>query len=254
MFTKVILKLLMLAILCMGTYSFCLAQEAGTRDVTENWRAPEDHLLAPPVEICPEIKSTIEEPQSVTPKSQPDDHTLMLTISEVAPSQLHPGEDFTATVRLKNIGAAAVRVPWQPDGEQVTRASSDGSEEKYEVADVNFRVLPGKQGSLPIYLESYGALFAHPENRDSYMELQPGHWVNIRFKGTVTCGLPECSIEIKPDEHARLTAIWYQRVLVHSIQSCNEKHSSLLVRQLDSAPLPVVIRRTDANGGAPAKK
>lgn len=274
MFPKLVLKTLILAVLCIGLYSLCAAQEAGSRDVTENWRAPQDHLLIPPVEICPEIKSTIDAPkkeapqndgpqngkpetdapQSAIPKARSGDPVLALTISDLTPRQLHPGEDFTATVRLKNVSTAGIRIPWQPDGEQVTRESSDGSEEKYEVADVNFRIVSGSQGRLPVYLESYGALFAHPQNRDNYKEIQPGHWVNVRFKGTVACGLPECSVEIRPDEHATLTAIWYQRVLVHSIRACNEKHSSLLVRQLDSTPFPVVIQRKEASTGDPAQK
>lgn len=263
MVPTLVLKTLALAVLCIGFYSVCPAQEAGSRDVTENWRAPQDHLLVPPADICPEIKSSIDAPgndapennapQNAIPKAHSGNPALSLTISDIAPRQLHPGEDFTATVRIKNVSGAGIRIPWQPDGEQVTRESSDGSEEKYEVADVNFRIVSGSQGKLPVYLESYGALFAHPQNRESYKEIQPGHWVNIRFKGTVNCGLPECSVEIQPDEHATLTAIWYQRVLVHSIRACNEKHSSVLVRQLDSDPFPVVIQRREANRGGPTQ-
>ncbi len=247
--------------LCAFVSISCFAQQIGTRDVTENWRAPEDHLSPPPPDRCPEVKSTISGGAVAGAQNVPNHaaagEALNLAISSLSPPELHPGEEFIATVQLKNVGSTNVLVPWQTDGEQVTRMSSDAdgesSEEKYEVADVNFRVVAGKKGGLPIYLQSAGALFAHPDNRASYIEIPPQHWVTIRFKGAVTCGLPACSTEVKPDEHAIFTATWYQRILTHTIQSCNENHSSLVVRQLDSAPLPVAIRRADSSSANPSR-
>lgn len=166
---------------------------------------------------------------------------LALEILGVAPVELQIGKEFVATVRLKNGGPKPVPIPWTADGEQVERVSPDGGEEEYEVADISFRLESGHE-RMPIFLDSEGALFAQPENHASYLLLQPGAWVEIKLKASVICGLEDCLATIQPDDRAALSAWWYQRVLSHRVTGCEEKHGSRTVRQLDSAPFPVVVR------------
>jgi hypothetical protein len=221
----------------------CLAQEIGSRDLTLAWEAPNDHLPSPLSAACPTVNSTISPGvQSKQPAAKNlDDKSLEFTIAEVTPPELHIGDDFTATVRLKNIGSAEILLPWQPDGERVVRVSPDGKEEMYEVADVTFRLKTGAKHRAPMFLESAGALFAHPEDEASYIKLDPGRWVDVKLKGVLTCGLPECPDDAVPDDHAVLTAWWYQRILTHKVEGCNEDHGSSVVRQLDSAPRSIVV-------------
>jgi hypothetical protein len=241
-------KLSFISVLALAP--FCLAQQVGSRDLTLSWQAPNDHLPSPLSAACPTVNATISE--GLQPK-QPaakeiDDKALEFTIAEVTPPELHIGDDFTATVRLKNIGSAEILVPWQPDGERVVRVSPDGKEEMYEVADVTFRLKTGAKNRTSMFLESAGALFAHPDDEASYIKLDPGRWVDIKLKGVVACGLPECPDDAVPDDHAVLTAWWYQRILAHKVEGCSEDHSSSVVRQLDSAPRSIVVLAPSSSG------
>ena len=237
---RIIPKFSCALLLALGSACLCPAQSVGSRDLTISWRAPDDHVPSPSSSSCPNASSTIShDPDKIPAVTETG---LKLTIAEVNPPTLNIGDDFTATVRLKNTSAANVLVPWQPDGEQVTRISPDGQAEAYEVADVTFRLKTGNKSRAPLFLESNGALFASPEDHASYARLAPGQWVDIKLSGKVVCGLPECPAHAVPDEHAILTAWWYQRVLTHKVEGCKENHGSRTVRELDSVPFPVVVQ------------
>ncbi|HUK24746.1 MAG TPA: hypothetical protein VLV49_09210 [Terriglobales bacterium] len=217
----------------------CFAQQAGSRDLTASWRAPSDTIPSPSSSSCPNLNSTIATPRK---SAQSTGNDLQLSITEISPPQITDRGTFTAVVRLKNAGSARFKIPWQPDGEQLAHISQDGKEESYEVADVTFWLKTGNKSQPAVFLQSEGALFANPADRATYLELAPGGWVEIKMKGVVECGLPECAGHIQADDHAILTAWWYQRVLTHRVDGCNEQHSSSSVRELDSIPFPVVVR------------
>ena len=227
---------------CFALATLALAQMAGSRDLTTAWRAPRERLPAPSAQSCDHVDSSISGPASDeadSPKTPGEG--LALEIREIAPRELQIGKDFLATVRLKNGGPRPVSIPWTVDGEQLERVSPDGGEEQYEVADISFRLETGQQ-RMPMFLDSEGALFAQPQNQQSYLLLQPGAWVEIKLKASVNCGLEDCLGTIQPDDRAVLSAWWYQRILSHRVSGCEEKHGSRTVRQLDSAPFPVVVR------------
>jgi hypothetical protein len=229
--------------LVLGLAGAGAAQQAGYRDLTISWRAPEDHIPTPSSALCPSVRSTVsdEDPrQSPAAPGKPGDK-LEFTVRQIVPSELHIGDDFTATVRLQNVGVTQVPIPWQTDGEQVVRVSKDGKQEIYEVADVAFRLKTGDKKRAPMFLQSEGALFAHPDDHANYLALAPGRWVDIKLKGAVVCGLSDCLIEAEADDHAVLTAWWYQRVLTHHVEGCHEDHGAYTVRELDSSPYPLAI-------------
>ena len=130
------------AAMVLGLAAACVAQQAGYRDLTISWRAPEDHIPTPSSAVCPSVRSTVSEGdprQSPAAPGKPGEK-LEFTVRQIVPAELHIGDDFTATVRLKNVGASQVLIPWHTDGEQVVRVSKDGKQENYEVADVAFRL------------------------------------------------------------------------------------------------------------------
>ncbi len=215
------------------------AQMVGSRDLTSGWRVPSEHISLP--ENCANPRSTVldgKNPQTGT-ESVKD---LELTILQTLPAKLEIGNDFNATVRLKNIGTAAILVPSAPDGERVVRPSDDGTEEKYEVGDISFRLTTGKQHGIPVYLNTAGALFANPDDKSSYLSLAPGNWMDIKLHARVECGMENCMGEIQADNSAQLTAWWYQRVLSHRVTGCDEIHQSVKVRELDSAPFAIEVK------------
>jgi hypothetical protein len=176
-------------------------------------------------------------------KPSAEGERLELQIMQVAPPQLTIGDEFIATVRLKNSGSSPVLVPATPDGAQLTATakSDESNEEKYEVADVSFRLATDKQHHTPMFLTSAGALFADPDDKNTYITLAPGNWLDVKIKGVVECGAAKCLGPLQPDSDAVLTAWWYQRVLTHKVSGCEENHGSIDLREIDSAPFRVAV-------------
>jgi hypothetical protein len=229
------------------------AQMVGSRDLTSGWRAPTERISVP--ETCARSGSSIaNDGASDTVNAGDDENSLEVTIVSISPFPLQIGNDFTANVRLKNSGAKAVLVPSVTDGERVLGVVTDSTEEKYEVGDVSFRLMTGKDHRTPVFLNSGGALFANPDDESSYLPLEPGNWLEIKLEGIVECGLEDCLGEIRPDNKAALTAWWYQRVLSHRINGCDETHASAKVREASSAPFSVGIRNPPSKSAKAAPK
>jgi len=212
------------------------AQLIASRDLTSGWRVPSEHIAIP--ETCDKPRSSVIDGDQAKAVPVKD---LEVTIVQTTPAKLEIGNDFNASVRLKNIGTTSVLVPSIADGEQVLRSSADATEEKYEVGDISFRLTTGKPHGIPIYLNSAGALFANPDDKASYVALEPGKWLEIKLHARVECGMENCMGEIQPDSKAVLTAWWYQRVLSHRVNGCEETHGSFTVRELDSSPFTVEV-------------
>ena len=223
------------------------AQQAGMKDLSVvDSRVPADHVPGPSIGSCPTVKTNITRGlRKPDENSDPGKDPVTLTIESASP--LHIGGDFTATVRLKNQGATALQIPWEADGERVTRISASGQEESYEAADIAL-ILKSADGKQKIvWLDAGGVLFAHPELKSSYLELSPGQWADIKVKGKLTCtqeDLP-CS-KIVPDPHGLLSAWWYQRELTHQVHDCNDDHGNTVIREMNSKELPVVVHAAAA--------
>lgn len=214
------------------------AQLVASRDLTSGWRVPSERIAVP--KTCDKPRSSvIDGDQDKAGLAKAKD--LELTIVETTPAKLEIGNDFNASVRLKNIGTTSVLVPSVADGEQAQHPTPNASEEKYEVGDISFRLTTGKPHGIPIYLNSAGALFANPDDKASYLALEPGKWLEIKLHARVECGMENCMGEIQPDSKGVLTAWWYQRVLSHKVTGCEETHGSFTVRELDSAPFTVEV-------------
>jgi hypothetical protein len=232
-------------LLCLAEVGW--AQQAGLKDLTVvDSRVPADHVPGPSIGSCPTVKTNITRgTRTPADGSVPGKDPVELTVAEVSP--LHIGGNFTATVRLKNDGTEALAIPWETDGERVTRISESGQEESYEAADIAL-ILKSADGKQKIvWLDAGGVLFAHPELKSSYLELQPGQWADVKIKGKLACAQEDlpCS-KIGPDPHGLLTAWWYQRELTHQVHDCNDDHGNTVIRELDSKELPVVVHAAAA--------
>ena len=225
-------------------------QNVASRDLTSGWRVPSEHISIPGT--CEKPRSSVMDGEQVD-RDSVKTKDLELTIVETSPAKLEIGNDFNATVRLKNMGTKAVLLPAAADGERVLHTSADGTEEKYEVGDISFRLTTGKQHGIAVYLNSAGALFADPDDKGTYLSLNPGTWLEIKLHARVECGMENCMGEIQPDNKAQLTAWWYQRVLSHRVSGCEETHGSYTVRELDSAPFTVEVKNPSKKMSAVAR-
>lgn len=215
------------------------AQMAAFRDLTSGWRPPADHISLP--QTCDKPQSGVADgivAPSDGSKNTPD---VQLSIVSTTPNPLEIGNDFTANVRLKNIGTKPVLIPQIPDGEKVVKTSADRTEEEYEVGDISFRLATDSKHAVPVFLTSGGALFANPDDPASYVALQPGTWLELKLSGIVECGVSQCFAGINPDKKAVMTAWWYQRRLTHKVNGCAEIHGSYNVRQVDSTPFTIEV-------------
>jgi hypothetical protein len=193
-----------------------VAQMVASRDLTLGWRAPSEHISVP--ETCTQSGSSIaNDGSSKEPANPAEPNPLQVTITAISPAPLEIGNGFTARVQIKNAGTQSVLVPSFTDGERVLRISADTAFEEYEVGDVSFRLLTGKDHRTPVFLNSSGALFANPEEKSSYLPLEPGNWLEIKIEGRVECGLEDCLGEIRPDAKALINDWWYHRVLSHTL-------------------------------------
>jgi|SRR5215469_96124 len=224
------------------------SQLVASRDITSGWSVPPEHVPGPPRDACPKVNYSVSPADETKKVSPAEGEHVALEIVQISPRQLIIGEEFTAMVRLKNAGTSTVLVPATADGAQLTGTAGPGgeaqTEEKYEVADVSFRLATGKNHRTPIFLNSPGALFADPNNKNTYVTLAPGNWLEIKLKGTVECGAAKCLGALEPDSDGVLTAWWYQRVLTHKVSGCEENHGSIDVREVDSAPFRVVVHNS----------
>ena len=231
------------------------AQMIATRDLTTGSRIPAEHVPPPASASCDQVHQSISN-GAVTPAVKADStaNGLQVQIVETSPAVLNIGDEFTATVRLKNAGTDVIAIPSVSDGERVAHTSADGAQEKYEVGDVTFALKSGKDRRVAAFLSSEGALFASPDDKNTYLPLPPGGWVELKLKAKVECGMQDCLSKIEPDEHAVLSAWWYQRVLTHSVTGCNEDHGSSTVKQANSAPFEVVVHGSQPRTPTAPKK
>jgi hypothetical protein len=225
-------------------------QLVASRDITSGWSVPPERVPGPPLDTCPKVNYSVS-PADGTKKASPaEGERVALEVVQISPPQLTIGEDFTAVVRFKNAGTSPILVPATANGAQLAGdADTVGqTEEKYEVADVSFRLATGKDHRTPIFLISAGALFADPNNRSTYVTLAPGNWLEVKLRGVVECGAAKCLGALEADSAGVLTAWWYQRVLTHKVSGCEENHGSINVREVDSAPLRVVVHNSVKKG------
>jgi hypothetical protein len=220
------------------------AQLIATRDLTTGWRVPPEHVPGPSSDDCPKVNYSVSPGDSTKKASPAQGERLEVEIVQVSPPQLTIGEEFVATVRLKNTGTTEILVPATANGEQLTGKADGGNEkaeEKYEVGDISFRLATGKDHRTPIFLSSLGALFADPDDKNTYVALGTGNWIDIKLKGVVECGAEKCFGSLQADSDGVLTAWWYQRVLTHKVTGCEENHGSIDLREVDSTPIKVVV-------------
>ena len=220
-----------------------VGQSVGTRDLTTGFTVPPEHVSSPSPQDCEKVHSSISD-GGLSEKKEGQataGNPLELSIVSVSPPELVIGEDFVANLRLKNTGSDPLLVPSFSNGEEIA-TGSDANQEQYEVADITFRLVSGKNRT-PVFLDSNGALFAQPSDKSSYLVLNPGNWVDLKIKATVTCGAAKCLAEIQPDAKAVLSGWWYQRVLTHRVSGCDEDHGSREVREINSNPFSVVVKQ-----------
>ena len=235
---------LRLLLIIASLSAVALGQSAGTKDLTlDSPQPPSDHLPRPSTEACPQVNTGISDGSSGrTAKTVSSD--LELSIPKVTPPVLHMGEVFTAIVRVKNVSTNEISLPWEANGESVARVGNGADQEEYEAVDIALRLKSGTNQKAPVWLNTSGALFAHPEVQSTYVVLKPSEWVDVKLRGKVECGhegLP-CG-KIVPDKRATLSAWWYQRQLIHSIHGCDENYGNSVIRELESKPQQVAVSR-----------
>jgi len=166
---------------------------------------------------------------------------LQLEIVDVDPKVVHPGTALLVTVRLKNVGASGVHVPWdsplvKPDVDPKTGNLS------WDAASINLSIATQAEWRNSSQLKGEAMLVAAPSHREQHAELLPGQWLEVKFKVAVEC-IPSGSLacrELPANEHAELTAHWLEWLSTHEENGCNVWKGTYNSRKADSKPFPVV--------------
>jgi hypothetical protein len=165
---------------------------------------------------------------------------LRLEIVNADPKIVHPGSSLLVTVRLVNVGANSVLVPWdtplvKPDIEPETGNLS------WDAASISlYFATQGDRRSSRIKGEAL--LVAAPSRREQHVELLPGQWLDVKFKAAVECDsvdYPACDA-LPANRNAELTADWWERLSTYEDDGCNKRKGTYELRTVNSEPLPVV--------------
>lgn len=93
------------------------------------------------------------------------------------------GTDFIAMLRVQNVGKDSVQLPWLLDPQSLERPGPNG---KYEYSDGSFipSIRPGASfSSFQVPVRLYGS----NDDPDSWISLEPGHWLELRVKLLLSC-------------------------------------------------------------------
>jgi hypothetical protein len=162
-------------------------------------------------------------------------------IVSVDPRLVYDGTTMTITVRLKNIGNLPILVPWQTNHVEPDTDPNSG-DTSYESATIllTFGTLEDRRNYS--YMKGEATLAAAPSNRAQHLELLSGQWADVKFKATLACASKEtwaCK-RFHADEHAQLTAHWWEWLFTHEEKGCSGWRGAYKSRTLESSPLEVV--------------
>lgn len=167
---------------------------------------------------------------------------LRLEIVSVEPHVLHRGTTAVVTIRLKNVGARSVLVPWETPPVEPD-IDPDTGNTRAEVANIHLSLATREAPRRGIYLRGDAVLSAAPSNRAQHTELLSGQWVEVKFKATIECASSDswaCQ-PLSDAGHPEITAHWWESLSTHEKEGCNIWRGTYESRTVDSEPLPVAI-------------
>jgi len=174
---------------------------------------------------------------------------LRLEIASVDPKVVRPGTDLLVTVRLTNVGANGVLVPWdtpsaKPDIDPKTGILS------WDAASItlSFATLEDPQNRRK--LKGEALLAAAPSHREQHVELLPGQWLDVKFTVALECNSSHSSAchELPVNGDAVLTAHWSEWLSTYEDDGCNVWKGTYESWDVDSELVPVVYVATSPVG------
>jgi hypothetical protein len=227
--------------------SLAFGQEAGYRELqlpqahdkqTANREGTKQTTAATQSE-CPDGDSvTITDGEAVDREAKAD--KIEITILDVTPSVVQEGSEFLVTMRIKNLGKRALRVPWLDTYPE----PQNPDDYEYDLAYINVNL---KTGTKDSWLESAIELIGVPGDARTYLLLDPGHWITLKAHVLATCHLPKESWACSPvvsDDRASLTGRWVERHSTHKHVNCSYVNGSYYYRSRESrsAPFTLAVR------------
>jgi hypothetical protein len=162
--------------------------------------------------------------------------------------------EITATVRIKNEGHWPVLLPWKTD--PVVPANTGGPNDEVTSEQASLRLSLGTQEHRAhgAPLEGNVQFEAVPRSLEQHVRLLQGQWVEVRFKALAQCWLnaadpPLCS-EFKTDEHARLTAHYFESLSTSRGEGCKAVSLWKVARRMKSDPIEIDFVAANPLGSA----
>ena len=240
---SVLVKLKCTFICCLIFFATAaFSQQVASRDLTTFTRAPasvpQNPAAAAQEKNCPSgIIATIADGVIIPEKKE----NLKLTLVGVIPSPIQVAGDITATIRLENKGNSVVQVPWTKDEERIRDLPQEEKDKGYEFASISLELRTGSNRNLTSVLKAEAQLFAHPDEPWSHLEIAPGHWVEIKFKGSVQCKRKDFCNLLQKDDAGLLIASWDQWLFTTTYKDCEKTDGNYKERELKSNPQRVKV-------------
>ena len=212
-------------------------QEAGYKDLSREEPNPLRHLKAHTDPSCGNVgggsaSSSVGDPPAWYP--------LKLSIDDLGVGTLTLGTEFTAMVRVQNVGKESVQLPWLLDPQLFERPDQEG---KYEYFDVSL-LLTISQGKSSSHFLVPVRLYGSKSNPDSLVEVKPSEWLQLRTKIPLNCDGALFGCKDLLSGPANVNFAWNESRKTVAYQKCSIAGGSERGRYLTSE---VLVRDIDAS-------
>jgi hypothetical protein len=113
----------------------------------------------------------------------PASPSLSLSVADLDTTRLRTGDSVTALLHIENAGKDSLWLPWTVDAELMERPDAKGEFRYSEIGVYAALTQQAHQADFYAPVRLYGA----PDVLGSMLELQPGHWAQLRIRFPLEC-------------------------------------------------------------------
>ncbi len=166
---------------------------------------------------------------------------MRVEIVKVTPIPIVIGEQFSATVRIRNMGKAAIALPWDEDLARIAAVAPRLRDEGYGSAWVDFEVRAKVGSRQRIRLKVDGGLYAHSSLSSSSLTLQPGNWAELTVSGEVKCQLDNLCQGVKAAPKSFFSATWNEALRTVRRDGCSRISGYFVGRHVTSKSVKLEV-------------
>jgi hypothetical protein len=216
------------------------AQEAGVRDLSNSPTQSAD--VGIPAPNC--AHGRVSNVDGLMVSKMRD--KFVLSIEDFSSRLIPIGSEFVVTIRLKNISASPVTIPWTRSLQEVLSGQAPDNQE-YQTASFTFRVETGIEAKRTTALEGEAVFYGAEEKPGSMLQLASGQWATVRVRAVAHCRWksqnPSICPVLRPDVNARLTAEWSENQYTFANSNCDIQRGNFAGPRTESHPETIALTK-----------